>query len=130
MAIKSDLMDSINMRSNVHDIKVNERWKKPYLEARKFTNTVQLFDNANKASLWIDVFGGKTPFANREIMVRGKARSYRNVSHIHKVDFVWDKLLTSTLDPSRDALPGGAGDSSSPFVTVERFDFLPGMVAV
>jgi len=48
----------------------------------------------------------------------------------HSVDFVWDKLLTSTLDPSRDALPGGAGDSSSPFVTVERFDFLPGMVAV
>jgi len=63
-------------------------------------------------------------------MVRGKARSYRNVSHIHKVDFVWDKLLTSTLDPSRDALPGGAGDSSSPFVTVERFDFLPGMICV
>jgi hypothetical protein len=37
---------------------------------------------------------------------------------------------TSTLDPSRTWRPVGAGDSSSPFVTVERFDFLPGMVAV
>jgi hypothetical protein len=46
-----------------------------YLEARKFTNTVQLLLSANKASLWIDVFGGRTPFANLEIMVRGRDRS-------------------------------------------------------
>lgn len=49
--------------------------KSTYFDARKFTKTVQLLLNASKASLWIDVFGGRTPFANREIIVRGSARS-------------------------------------------------------
>lgn len=38
--------------------------------------------------------------------------------------------LTSTLVPSRAALEGGAGDSSSPLVTVERFDFRPGIIPI
>lgn len=46
-----------------------------YLEARKLTNTVALFDNASSASLCIDVLAGRTPLANREIMVRGNERS-------------------------------------------------------
>lgn len=49
--------------------------KNTYFEARKFTNTVALFDSASSASLCIDVLGGSTPFANREIMVRGNERS-------------------------------------------------------
>ena len=53
-----------------------------YFEAKKFTNTVALLDRASNASLWIEVFGGKTPFANREIIVRGSARSYSDVSEL------------------------------------------------
>lgn len=101
------------------------------MDARKFTKTVQLLLNASKASLCIDVFGGRTPFANREIMVRGRARSCSKAFSIcYEISHFKNHPPTSTLDPSRAARPVGAGDSSSPFVTVERFDFLPGMVAI
>jgi hypothetical protein len=44
---------------------------------------------------------------------------------------MWKYQHTSTLVPSRGARDGGgAGDPSSPFVTVERFDFLPGMAGL
>lgn len=104
--------------------------EKTYLDARKFTNTVQLLLSANKASLWIDVLGGRTPFANLEIIVRGRERSCDGCNQQFPPNFQTSHDDTSTLDPSRTWRPAGAGDSSSPFVTVERFDFLPGMVAI
>lgn len=61
--------------------------EKTYLDARKFTNTVQLLLSANKASLWIDVLGGRTPFANLEIIVRGKDRSYYSTISNFDLDF-------------------------------------------
>jgi hypothetical protein len=74
------------------------------------------------------VLGGRTPFANLEIMVRGRDRSCDSHISNFPLGFRIHRKNTSTLDPSRTWRPVGAGDSSSPFVTVERFDFLPGMV--
>lgn len=69
-------MQSILIDSEITN-DILQRTRKTHLAARKLTKTVQLLDRASKASLWIDVFGGKTPFANREIIVRGKAKSSR-----------------------------------------------------